>query len=74
MFWKKKETKDNKTINHVIDALRMIEVRINSIEADVEGLRNKFKKKLLPKNVEDEGEFPSNRIQDGFDELRKLNK
>lgn len=62
-----------KTIDQIIDILRMLEVRINSIDTEVEGLKAKARKRLFPKEPEDEN-LATSGINDGFDELRKLNK
>lgn len=75
-FWRKKEEKNSpKTIDMIIDLLGMVGTRLNALEADVMGLQAKFKRKLLPKDGEDSPpEPPLSEINDGFDELRKINK
>lgn len=64
-FWKEKKQ---------IDSKEYIELRkkLDVIELDVEQLQNRFKRKMKPKTEEEETR-PSG-IDDGMDELRKLNK
>jgi len=61
MFWKIK-TKE------YLELLKLIRV----LQLDVEQLQQRFMKKIKPVVKEDELEHST--INDGFDELRKLNK
>ena len=75
MFWSKKKPIENpKTIDNIIDVLKMIQTRLNMLEADSEGLKAKFRKRLLPKSDDLDNHLESKGIDDGFNELRKLNK
>jgi len=63
MFWKKKiDSEEYLKLRKLIDVLTL----------DVELLNQRYKKKIKPR--EELTESNPNTINDGFDELRKLNK
>ena len=70
MFWNKPNS--SKALKHIADLMTIIEKRISTLEIEVDSLKIRMRKKLFPPD-----ELPvakSEGIQDGFDELRKLNK
>jgi len=69
------KSKERKTTNEIFDKLGQLHLKVGIIEKDIDiinaRLRSKILKKSKPSPQEEEGsDFPD----DGFDELRKLNK
>ena len=66
MFWKKKEVLESEEYKRLYHEIELIKIDIAVLQ--------KRKQKKLPL-ADDNKEIPQeNRINDGFDELRKLNK
>lgn len=78
MFWKKRE--QPKFIEDLLNLIKLAEVRLCTVEAQVEIINGKFRKKLYRgSDKADEGkdqDFSESDkgITDGFDDLRKLYK
>lgn len=71
MWFKKQDP--SKVLKEMADLMTMIEKRISSLEIEVDSLRVRMRKKLFAtENTDQEPE--KSRIDDGFDELRRLNK
>jgi len=66
MFWKRKTKLDS-------DEFIKLKRLIAALEVDVEQLQQRFKRKIKTKAAPEEEEVSSS-FNDGFDELRKLNK
>jgi len=66
MFWQRDRSVVN---NHILIELKR---EIASLRVDVEQLQQRFRKKIKKSATEEEDVSPS--FNDGFDELRKLNK
>lgn len=69
-MWFKKQDQ-SKVLKQLADLMTIIEKRVSSLEIEVDSLRIRMRKKLFPK---EELEELKPGIDDGFDELRKLNK
>lgn len=79
MWWKKSEDKQKKEIsNKMWELLQLLQVKLKSIEAEVQEIQLKIKKKIFKKELDRPEE--DNEIQekiendDGFGELRQLRK
>lgn len=71
MFWKKKDNSDS--WRDLIKILEIVQVRLSTLEALVEGINGKLRKKIY-KETEDPQKTEKVLYNDGFDELRNLNK
>jgi len=70
MFWKKPDS--SKALKHISDLMTIVEKRLSSLEIEVDSLRIRMRKKLL--SPQEAPEEKPEGIDDGFNELRKLNK
>jgi len=70
MWFKKQDS--SKVLKQIADLMTIAEKRISSLEIEVDSLKIRMRKKMFPKETEESEE--STGINDGFDELRKLNK
>ena len=66
MWWKKKKNLDS-------EEYLTLRKQILDLQLDVEQLQGRFRKKIKPKSVTEE-EVVTPPFDDGFNELRKLNK
>lgn len=75
-WFNKKDTQSNiKLLETVLEALKIADQRLTSLEIAVEGIMVRFKKRLIPSTKEEsDGKEPDKLPTDGFDVLRKLNK
>jgi len=71
MWWTKKQI-PSKVLIEMTEVMIMVEKRISSLEIAVDGLLIRMRKKMFPKGELEEETKPG--IDDGFEELRKLNK
>lgn len=74
MFWKKRkpEISSTETFKLIVETLKQAQVRLNSLEIEVDTIRKRIKKKLMPE--EEPSVEKQTAIDDGFNDLRKLNK
>lgn len=65
-----------KVINALSDMCLLLDKRVTSLEIAVDGFKLRMQKKMFPKVDPEEAAAQSSppSIEDGFDELRKLNK
>lgn len=70
-MWFKKQD-NSKVLKELADIMTILEKRVSSLEIETDSLRVRMRKRLFPK--EEEEEPAKSKIEDGFDELRKLNK
>jgi len=70
MWFKKQDS--SKALKHIADLMTIVEKRLSTLEIEVDSLRIRMRKKLLA--PQEAPEVKPEGIQDGFDELRKLNK
>lgn len=81
-FFKKKEEKTDEIWNKLTKLLEIIQIEITKLDGEVQTLKlqlsNRLTKKKLKENQENQEnqeEFrKNNTIDDGFNELRRLNK
>lgn len=78
MFWKKKE---DKVSAELINVLKLIEVNIVKLDARMDAMEIKLRKKLnlssggaVRHSESSEAKTESSLYNDGFDEIRKINK
>lgn len=70
MWFRRRDT--SKALKELIELLTMLEKRISSMEIEVDSLRIRVRKRMFPSKDVEEPEKKG--IDDGFDDLRKLNK
>jgi len=70
-MWFKKQD-NSKVLKQLADLMTIIEKRVSSLEIEVDSLRVRIRKRLFPKEELQDELKP--KIEDGFDELRRLNK
>lgn len=74
MFWRKKES-STETYKKLLEILQLLEVKVVTIEKEVELLQLKFKKIAgISKKKEEEIEEEDSKKNDGFDKIRGLTK
>jgi len=76
MFWIKKKETESKAFKEALKMMELLDIKMQKLEMEIEILQIKGKKKIFKKEEEEEqpdkdGSFKYN---DGFDEIRKLNK
>ncbi len=80
MFWKKfiEKKKEKRIYDVILELISVMQIQIKSLEADVELINTKFKKKvygnLQDPNPDQEKEIEIPKTDDGLDRLRILNK
>lgn len=63
----------SKVLQQMADMMTIVEKRVASLEIDVDSLKMRMRKRMFPKE-EEANPTSSEGIDDGFNELRKLNK
>ena len=80
MFWNKEKQKESKIYNKILELISVMQIQMKSMEAEIEFLNAKFKKKVYDQLPEPEleqmalADHPSQKFNDGFDHIRKLRK
>jgi len=73
-FWKTKE-KEDKIYQVLLKKYELVEAILKVVEKDIELINIKLRKRVYQKPSADENPKEENKIiDDGFDELRRLNK
>lgn len=71
-FWNKRSDATYKALLRVFE---LLQVEVKVLQKDIELINGKLRKKIYkPASKEEELEVSNPPIDDGFDELRKLNK
>lgn len=75
-FRKRKNREEEKPIIIVLsDLVRALKQQLETLVIDVEGIKQRFKKKIPVEKTEEDIKIPvENPIKDGFDDLRELRK
>jgi len=74
MFWKKKKTNDNTILDKLIEIVQFVQMEVKVLQKDIELINAKLRKKVYKETAEEEPSTERVLYNDGFDELRKLNK
>lgn len=75
MFFSRKKQDSSVALKQIADLITMLEKRISSMEVEVDMIRLRLRKKTFWDAIEEpEAKAEESKIDDGFDELRKLNK
>ena len=69
----RKQEKADEVQKKIYEFLNLANIQIAKLNAEVELINAKLRKKVYKKDEEPEKEAP-NKIDDGFDELRNINK
>ena len=73
MFWKKR---DDPTLDKVLEILKIVQSELSRHDAEIDMLKARFKSKLhkIKTPPEETEAIETTKYNDGFDELRRLNK